>query len=379
MVTTLLGMAAAALFPQGSAAEAPAQAPTKAKDAVFEVRAQSGVPIVDFVGQAPLSKDPALQKPVSITFTNGNLGDVLRTLSKNGLSFIVEETERARSARFTLSITNKPLSHVLEAIADVYGGIWSNKNGIYTLKQGGMVFGGATAIAPKGGMLANPKELKQWQGQIPPEAMKEIEEAMKMLGKGEMKELPDLEHYNPFMREPGAKNENPFDANELKKAIEEMIKGHKDWKQMESGKLSQKELEELHKELGQLHKELALPEGAMKFLMVPELEGKEREEMKQKIQEWVKKGGEGKFELRLEPGKPMPEGEWSVFVDGGGGNFPKLLDSLTPAQLELSKKQGYLTPKDLTDAQKKLLGKQPEGDWMISVSMNGKSLTIKSK
>ncbi len=378
MVTTLLGMAAAALFPQGSAAEAPAQAPTKAKDAVFEVRTQSGVPIVDFVGQAPLSKDPALQKPVSITFTNGNLGDVLRTLSKNGLSFIVEETDRAKSARFTLSITNKPLSHVLEAIADVYGGSWSNKNGIYTLKQGGMVFGGATAIAPSGGMFANPKELKEWQGQIPPEAMKEIEEAMKILGKGEMKELPDLEHYNPFMREPGAKNENPFDANEMKKAIEEMIKSHKDWKQMESGKLSQKELEELHKELGQLHKELALPEGAMKFLMVPELEGKEREEMKQKIQELMKKGGDGKFELRLEPGKPMPEGEWSVFV-GGGGNFPKLLDSLTPAQLELSKKQGYLTPKDLTDAQKKLLGKQPEGDWMISVSMNGKSLTIKSK
>jgi hypothetical protein len=55
-----------------------------------------------------------------------------------------------------------------------------------------------------------------------------------------------------------------------------------------------------------------------------------------------------------------------------------LLNSLTPAQQEKMKKQGYLTLEDLNADQKKLIG-NPTGTFEISVSVDGKSLTIKNR
>jgi len=63
-----------------------------------------------------------------------------------------------------------------------------------------------------------------------------------------------------------------------------------------------------------------------------------------------------------------------------GDNMKKLLDSLTPAQWELSKKQGYLKLSDLTAAQRKLIGDiKPSDDLTLSYSIDGKKITIKGK
>lgn len=63
-----------------------------------------------------------------------------------------------------------------------------------------------------------------------------------------------------------------------------------------------------------------------------------------------------------------------------GENMKKLLDSITPAQWELSKKQGYLKFSDLTPAQRKLIGDvEASDDMTLSYSIDGKKITIKGK
>lgn len=63
----------------------------------------------------------------------------------------------------------------------------------------------------------------------------------------------------------------------------------------------------------------------------------------------------------------------SVTVNGSD-----VLATLTPAQKDLQKKQGYLKVSDLTDAQRKLLGITGTGQFEISIFKNGESLKIKN-
>jgi hypothetical protein len=69
--------------------------------------------------------------------------------------------------------------------------------------------------------------------------------------------------------------------------------------------------------------------------------------------------------------------------DGGifkSADVSKLLDSLTPAQQAQAKKQGYLTPADLSASQKAMLGGlSKDGYFTITISKDGKKLTIKNK
>lgn len=57
----------------------------------------------------------------------------------------------------------------------------------------------------------------------------------------------------------------------------------------------------------------------------------------------------------------------------------QLLKSMTPRQEGLMKTQGYLTPADLTPAQRELLGNVGTGDFEIMFSIDGKSIRIKGK
>ncbi len=61
----------------------------------------------------------------------------------------------------------------------------------------------------------------------------------------------------------------------------------------------------------------------------------------------------------------------------GGQNLSALLDSLTDEQSAKMKKQGYLSPEDLTAKQKSLLGKLPAGKWEITFVRDGKKITLK--
>lgn len=78
-----------------------------------------------------------------------------------------------------------------------------------------------------------------------------------------------------------------------------------------------------------------------------------------------------------------PEGKaWEAKAHGfamTGEKIKKLLGTLTDAQKELMKKQGFLTPADLTPAQRELLGDMGKGDFELSFSVDGKNIRIKNK
>jgi hypothetical protein len=60
-------------------------------------------------------------------------------------------------------------------------------------------------------------------------------------------------------------------------------------------------------------------------------------------------------------------------------NIKKLLESLTIEQRDLHNRQGHLKARDLTSAQRRLLGiGDQKGDWTLSYKMDGRSITIKS-
>ncbi|MBX3111321.1 MAG: hypothetical protein KF857_04865 [Fimbriimonadaceae bacterium] len=57
----------------------------------------------------------------------------------------------------------------------------------------------------------------------------------------------------------------------------------------------------------------------------------------------------------------------------------KILDSLTDGQKKMMADQGYLTPADLTPAQRELLGDMGDGEFEFAFSIDGKHLRIKNK
>jgi hypothetical protein len=76
------------------------------------------------------------------------------------------------------------------------------------------------------------------------------------------------------------------------------------------------------------------------------------------------------------PGAPgVAVGGFSFTKD----SFEKLMKSLTAEQQAKHKKNGYLTASDLTAEQRKLIGGLPEGNFAISYTIDGRTLTIKSK
>jgi hypothetical protein len=62
-----------------------------------------------------------------------------------------------------------------------------------------------------------------------------------------------------------------------------------------------------------------------------------------------------------------------------GESFTKLMDSLSPDQRELNRRQGFLRSHDLTEGQRKMLGiSSNDKGWTIKFSKDGESVTIKS-
>ncbi len=109
----------------------------------------------------------------------------------------------------------------------------------------------------------------------------------------------------------------------------------------------------MEKELKDFERFKTLPEG--KALMEKEFV-KRFEDMK------VLEGFKGENLLRLH--SPMKLGD--------------LLKSLTDEQRAKIKKQGYLTPADLNDKQKAMLGKMPEGKWEITYIENDQKVSVRS-
>lgn len=279
---------------------------------------------------------PAFDKRVSVNFENAHLGEILKYLSSQGFNYVVEQTERARQARFSISIKDAPLRDVLQAIADVYGGEWSKSGSVLTLVRRSAPFKGDAAIAP-----------------------------------GDLDALRTFERMIPGSPFRGQLEEFAIPKEQIEK-IQEMFRG----KGLQMFGFDEKSLDEWTRRLKEKM-------GGIEFKMHPPSE-EEMARIREKLERLKKgfKAEEGRTKLFLGPEFEKLEIEKLLdspkFEFATGLNLEKLIDSLSAEQKALHEKQGHLSVDDLTVEQKKLLGSTPsQGSFTISIVINGKKLTIK--
>ncbi len=217
--------------------------------------------------------------------------------------------------------------------------------------------------------------------------------------------VPDLKSLEPLKAYSWALGgqDNKQIAEELKKIAEEMAKTGQ---QKALTDKDQAKIKELAERLAKMAKELAEKSTSMvaPFLrsdtgnqffrqyMNPKNQTPEKREQMNK---WLKEHG---YQPGTEDGNGLfkyfqlapRSGDSSIFKLFNRGDTDRafvfgtqdikgLMNSLTDKQWELQKKNGYLTPDDLTPKQRVMLGSDTKGDFSLSFSLDGKTLTIKSK
>lgn len=380
---------------------------------------------------------PELQKKVTVAFEAAPLSDVLRWVKSQGLNFAVAPDAGFANRKLTLSVRGVPISDVLEAIAEAYGGEWVQRGPIQVLSNRGGI-----GVSPR---IASPADLPLRIREMVPRIQSEQHEAMRRAIEIERKSIGETRRaiagsdamkvqiekalemaHKELQLSKGAKSVDSKALEAMQKSLEEA---------MRSGGLHEQALDELSKlrgmggvlspealakmrsfevelqgkggllppealkELSKMKIELQgkggiLPPEALKELAkLKELGGvlppealKELSEMKIELQG---KGGvlppEALKELaKLKEMRAMPklelkrlEGQPGRGVALSVGGMKQLVDTLSKKQRALHKKQGFLRVSDLTASQRKLLGETPEGDWSITIRFQGKDLTLR--
>lgn len=87
-----------------------------------------------------VQKLPGMEKKVSANFNQATVGDVLKWVSKQGVSFVVNNDE-LKSKKITMNLNNVKLHDALNALAEAIGANWQVKGSMLILRPG---FGGFT-------------------------------------------------------------------------------------------------------------------------------------------------------------------------------------------------------------------------------------------
>jgi hypothetical protein len=219
-------------------------------------------------------------------------------------------------------------------------------------------------------MAANRKQLEMYRGEKMTDAQrKEIQSSMK--------------DAHAAMEEAMKQLHSPEFKKQMEDAQREIQKAHA------NGKMTDAQRKEIQKEMEQVRKQMNSPEfkkqmdQARQEMLKARAGGKlsegQRAEMEKEMararQEMEKARGDiAKSRVDMEKARAQSK-EFAAHAE----SIKKLLASITPAQWELSKKQGYLKVSDLTEEQRRLFDNWPkgDGDFTMSYSIDGKSLTIK--
>lgn len=292
-------------------------------------------------GTKPVIAGNDTQRTVSIYLANATVKDVFDQLAKQGINFAASPTGIPEATRVTLNIQSRPLSEVLEAIGTALGGRFTKHGETYAFTRG---FAPTQWIFEGGDMSKFDKEFEL--------EMKKMAEELKKSGtahKLDEKSAKELELKAKQMSEKLAKE---FQNKDWSKYMDEkaLVGPDADWKFYVDGKLI--EPKDLKSD--------------------PKLKAKLEERIKD-----LKLRGPLKPDTKLWDGKALES--LQTFTFNGGLDAKKFIGSLTPVQKEKMKKDGYLTPRDLTEAQLKMLGEvSKSGNWSISFAVDGESVTIKS-
>ena len=363
------------------------------------------------------AQDSRLDKKVSVNI-DGNVADVVKWLTSQGISFAISDATLGQK-KIMINMVDQPLRDVVQAIGEALGGTWAKSGNVYAFKPGHQMFFNMNDV-PMGDMKAfkwDGKDLKGLENLKELEALKNLPKFMpKMDGKAFSFQLPEggqhkmtdaekkafeksMKEAQIEMKKAGEAMKKAFEGQDwksfqghelsakekleieraMKQAQDEMKKAFegKDWKSVEGRELSAKEKLEVEKAMKQAHEEMKKAFDGKAFKEIKDFKGmtpKEKAELEKELSNLhkdLKKTFDGKEWKELENFKGK-----GFFMNDA--NFSELLRSLTPAQKEKHKKQGYLNLSDLTPAQRKMLGSSGnEGSFTISFSKDGEKVTIK--
>jgi len=304
------------------------------------------------------------QARVSASFNHAQVSEVMDWLTKNGFNFVAADSELPKDATITLNAKDAPVNEVADAIANALGGHWERRGSmrIFRKGEGFEVFSGDNHFF-------TPGEHGERSWNVMPKGFGGNGDHVFVMPKiPDMKEfkMPDINMPDINMQElknlPGMDEEA---RKEMEKALAgsraDMLKGG------EEMKISRKAMEEARKEIERAQKEhpeafngktFVWGDGG-KFFVGPGANG------------WAKGLPEKGMRFDDKPFRP------SMMIDGH--SFTKFVESMSPDQRELQRRQGYLRASDLTENQRKMLGiNGREKGWSITINKDGEEVTIKS-
>jgi hypothetical protein len=263
-------------------------------------------------------------KRVSLKFDNAPLKDVLGFLRKEKINFVVDP-DAYRDRRLTLSLSDVPVRTAMSAIATALDSHWETVGDVRVLKKGS-----ADTLAfrsvPYGRFL------------LPQDA----------------KGFKELEGMKLFRSEDMAKR-----MNESMKSLEmnEKFKG-----------FDKAQQDEIRKSLENAQKEMSKQKFEFKGL-----DKAQSEEIRKALES--ARAEMGKNRALFDSKTLLLPKEGMIFRSQ---NIDGLLKSITPAQKELQKKQGYLKLSDLTAEQRAQAGIKGDGKIEIVITRDGETLKIKN-
>ncbi len=346
-----------------------------AQDPSFELPALQPVLATRSTSEEVIDQD----KKITVRFKNASVDEVLDWLSNQGVNFVTAGVPK--DLKVNLNVSDVPLNEVIGVIAEALGGSFHLKGKTYVFQPGNPVFShSSTFVSPAevGDARAPgaPRFFKFNQGNY---EIKDFRNRMlKEFGpsSGFSKDLQrsfDSTKWEKFAKD--------FEAQSKSKSNREIKIDTKVWED------HAKALEKQFGEGSAFQKEMRLKFGPnssfAKEMKAFQLENGKIRELSAKEHEKLMKDLNIKFKDFKAPTVPkVPSFEGMPKLPETGVQSSSLLEiskSLTPAQREKNKKQGFLFWSDLTKEQQIKLGAGKwSGSWTISVNSNGESFTVKS-
>lgn len=324
---------------------------------------------------------------VTLRLQNASVSELGKWLADKGINFVIDQRSAEKDLKLNINLRSVPLKDALDAISDALGGSWSKRGSVYVFKQGQVYewptadgFSFATPKVPSvPGVPAPPNfqparkpdgKTKVYQYTIPPIPSQDLEKSIHEF----VKKIQSMAQGSA---------QKGVDEKAIQKEVDEFVKKVNSqsgtWAVPPMPPLDElKELQNLKVEIPKMDlKELKELQNLK--VAIPKLDQKELEHLKiiiprmdlDELKDLKNLKFKGLEDLRTD----MPKIAVVPSIDS-----KSLLDSLTAEQKEKQSKQGYLTPDDLTGKQKALLGlSKMKGDWTISISQDGQTVTIKSK
>jgi hypothetical protein len=293
-------------------------------------------------------------KRVSASFNQASVREVLDWLTKNGMNFVVSDSEIPRDATVTLNVQDQPVNEVADAIAEALGGHWANRSGLRVFRKG---------VAP----MTFGRDGQRWNFTPHPDTFGPDVKGFAM---------PDVKVFSKFKdlsEKDRAKlhkelRESLKDIPKISEKTAEEIERHmREFRGPEGEKMRieiRKDMERAREEIDRVRKEH--PEAFDRVWVMPE--GRDLPRMREFVQPDVRVFSRQGRELNALRSKVFRSDDMDAFVR-----------SLTPVQLDKHRRMGYLSPRDLTEKQRKQLGVDDwSGKWSITYSSDDKSITIKN-